>query len=247
MIEPILREIGLTEYESKIYLALLEIGESSSGEILNKAQIQTGKIYQILESLKNKGFVTEIDRDKVKKFFPVNPQNILEFLDRKKKIIAKQEEDFQDILPRLLSRINSLKEETHIEVYTGFKGMKIAFSKEISRYGPNKELLINGIIDYSKHDKKMVDYFLYTIFSKRENSKIKVRKIIDINAKENEKEKMARTKTLSYNSHVTYNVLEDLVIISIWLKEPIFLTIEGKEAANSFKENFEILWEIAKK
>lgn len=51
MIEQILLDIGLTNYESRVYLALLDLGKSTSGEILKKAELRTGKIYEILDSL----------------------------------------------------------------------------------------------------------------------------------------------------------------------------------------------------
>mgnify|MGYP001584581154 FL=1 len=47
-LENLLKEIGLTAYESKVYLALLDIGKATSGEILKKAELRTGKIYEIL-------------------------------------------------------------------------------------------------------------------------------------------------------------------------------------------------------
>ena len=66
MVELKLKDIGLTDYESKVYLALLEIGEGTSGEIINKAGIHTGKIYEILASLKNKGLISEVIVNNIK-------------------------------------------------------------------------------------------------------------------------------------------------------------------------------------
>ena len=53
MIDDVLRKIGLTEYETKVYIALLDLGKATSGEILQKSNLNTGKIYDILGSLKN--------------------------------------------------------------------------------------------------------------------------------------------------------------------------------------------------
>ena len=112
MIKSILKEIGLTEYEARIYLALLELGKATSGEILNKAELRTGKIYEILNSLKNKGLVSEIIESGVKKFSPADPNRVHNYLEEKKQQIIKQEEDFEKILPDLLSKINSKKQKT---------------------------------------------------------------------------------------------------------------------------------------
>ena len=55
----ILESIGLTHNESIVYLSLLKRGTSKSGDILNASGINSGKIYEILESLKRKGLASE--------------------------------------------------------------------------------------------------------------------------------------------------------------------------------------------
>ncbi len=247
MLEKILNNLGLTNYETKIYLALIELGEATTGQILNKAGIHSGKIYQILESLKKKGFVSEIIKNGVKKYFSVEPHQILDFFENKRKNIESQEKSFKEILPKLIQKINEKKEDIQIEVFTGLIGMKKAFEKEIRLYQKGRVLRINGIIDYAKHQKRFVDYFEYNLFSKREKSKIEVRKIADKGAKLNVHEKNAKIKFLKYNSIITFNNIENLTIISIWTKDPLFITIENPETSQGFKENFELLWKLAKK
>jgi len=238
----LLRELGLTEYETKIYLTLLEIGESSTGNILNKSGINSGKIYQILESLKDKGFVGEIKKNNIRKFYPSDPSYIREFINKKKKQIENQEKEYNLILPKILEKINSIKKDPNIEIFIGFDGMKQCFQKEIDMYKRNKELFVSGILPYYLHNKKIVDYFKYTIFPQREISGIKVKKIVSKDAKNNIKEKNAKIKYVNYSSFITFNFIGDLVIISIWLENPIFLTIISTEVAKGFKENFNLIW-----
>jgi len=54
----ILQRVGLTPGEAKIYLALLELGQSTTGPIVNKSKVSTSKTYKILERLENKGLVS---------------------------------------------------------------------------------------------------------------------------------------------------------------------------------------------
>ncbi|MCX6750432.1 MAG: hypothetical protein NTZ83_03170 [Candidatus Pacearchaeota archaeon] len=246
MIEKVFNEFGLTSYETKVYLALTELGESTTGQILNKAGIHSGKIYQILESLKKKGFVSEITKNGVKKYSPVEPSEILEFFKEKRKEVDEQERLFKEILPELTNRINEKKEKIQIEIFTGIQGMKKAFDKEIKLYKEGKCLRINGITDYNKHSKKFVDYFQYNLFPLREKAQVEVRKIADKQAKTNVHEKKAKIKLLNYSSIITFNNIENLTIISVWTKEPLFITIESEEMAEGFKENFELLWKMAK-
>lgn len=247
MYETLFWDFGLSRYETKVYLALIEIGEASTGEILKTAKIHTGKIYQILESLKQKGFVSEVIKNGVKKFFPTDPNKISEYFREKRKKISEQEELFKEILPELNKKINSHKTQTHIEIYTGFEGMKKAFDKEKEYYKKRRLLCINGITDYNKHPKKFVDFFEFNMFPARERSGILIHKIIDKKAIGNIHEKNVLIKTLEYSSLITFNTIEKLVIISVWTSDPLFFVVESSEFAKGLRENFDILWKIAKK
>ena len=52
-----LRGYGLNSYEAKAYFALLVTGESKVGQLARKSSVPQSKIYEILESLSDKGFV----------------------------------------------------------------------------------------------------------------------------------------------------------------------------------------------
>ncbi len=51
-----LRELGLTEYEAKVYLTLLEEGPLKPSEIAVKAGVPRTKVYEAVRSLERKGF-----------------------------------------------------------------------------------------------------------------------------------------------------------------------------------------------
>ena len=53
--ENLLRDIGLTDNEIKIYLTLLKLGISTSSKIVENANTSSGKIYETLNKLFNKG------------------------------------------------------------------------------------------------------------------------------------------------------------------------------------------------
>ena len=50
-----LRELGLTDGETRVYLALLGKPETTVGPVIDKAQISSSKVYVILEKLIQKG------------------------------------------------------------------------------------------------------------------------------------------------------------------------------------------------
>ena len=80
MYENLLSEAGLTQSESKVYLALLKLGKSQSGKIVKEANISSGKIYEILEKLSEKGLVETVTENGVKQFIASDPKTILDYI-----------------------------------------------------------------------------------------------------------------------------------------------------------------------
>ena len=128
MIEQALKQIGLTEGEIKVYLALLELGSCSTGKITKKSEISGSKVYEVLERLEKKGLVSSVKTNNVKYFEATDPQRIVDYLDEKKKDIENEKEEIEKIIPQLiLKQSNSIKSE--VNVFTGFKGAKNVFEK----------------------------------------------------------------------------------------------------------------------
>ncbi|MEA3514135.1 MAG: helix-turn-helix domain-containing protein [Nanoarchaeota archaeon] len=249
MIEEVLRKIGLTAYETKVYLALIELGKATSGEILQQANLNTGKIYDILGSLKTKGFISEIIESGVKKFSPADPKRIYDYLGEKKKDIEKQEESLKDIVPNLLKKINHLNEQQKVEVFYGFKGLKTAHQKEIDRYSSKETVRFLGVMGRGKYPQSLYDFYVLNLYSKRKDSKVKIRKILDNTSRKFRKdhEKEAQIKFFPYTSPVAIVTIGNLTIIEIITENPIIITIESKKVAESFIQQFELLWKISER
>ncbi len=73
----ILHEIGLTDYETKAYLILLERGVMTASEVSEHAGIPYSKVYETLNSLERKGWV-EAERGRPTRYFPKSPSEALE-------------------------------------------------------------------------------------------------------------------------------------------------------------------------
>jgi HTH-type transcriptional regulator, sugar sensing transcriptional regulator len=247
MIESVLQEIGLTQNEVKVYLALLELGESKTGEILKESGLNSGRIYEILDSLQKKGLVSYIVESGVKLFSPADPRRVKEYLNEKKKAIEKQEVDYNTILPELLKKVSSIKADTNIEVFIGLKGLKTAWQKEFS-YPKSQTIHIMGVTVSVKYTKPVWDYFANIHRKKRENLGYKVKKLLSVEAKKERRlhEKKAEVKYLPYGSMVAIGIISNLTIISIVTENPTSITIESEEVAKHFKEQFQILWGQAK-
>jgi sugar-specific transcriptional regulator TrmB len=245
MIEKVLEEIGLTKNEIRVYTALLRLGKSKTGEILKESGLNSGKIYEILDSLQKKGLTSSIKENNIKYFSPANPKRVLEYLEEKNKEIEKQKQDYKNILPEILSSIEKSDSKSKVEIFTGLKGMKTAFQKELEH--PNKTLHIWGVLKNEYYPEPAINFFI-AHGKERERNKIKIKKILSQDSKIHRKahEKSAQIKYLPYVSSTGISVIGNLSIISIFSDNPIFITIEDESVAKGLMEQFEFLWNISK-
>lgn len=68
----ILREMGLNAYETDTYIALLEGGQMTAMEISREARVPYSKVYEVLNSLKQKGWIKSSE-SRPSKYYPVPP------------------------------------------------------------------------------------------------------------------------------------------------------------------------------
>jgi HTH-type transcriptional regulator, sugar sensing transcriptional regulator len=72
-----LKEFGLTEYEGKAYISLVESGALAASELSRVASIPYSKIYEIIGNLERKGWV-ESEQGRPSKYYAKAPSTALE-------------------------------------------------------------------------------------------------------------------------------------------------------------------------
>ncbi|MBU2459338.1 MAG: helix-turn-helix domain-containing protein, partial [Nanoarchaeota archaeon] len=119
MLSQTLKQIGLTEGEIKVYLALIDLGSVSTGRITKASGISGSKVYEVLERLMKKGLVSTITKNNVRYFEATSPNKILDYLDEKTSNIEIEKTNIQKILPDLILKQNH-SESSEVKVFTGF-------------------------------------------------------------------------------------------------------------------------------
>ncbi len=93
----VLRELGLTDGEVRVYLALVGLGNTTVGSLIDESKVSSSKVYIILEKLIQKGLATYIIKGKVK-YFQANPPNaLMDFLKKKEENLKSQEKNLTKI------------------------------------------------------------------------------------------------------------------------------------------------------
>ena len=82
-------KLGLTHNEAIVYLALLELGESASGDIIKKTNKHRSIVYESLDKLKKEGLITGTIK-KGKKFFQITNPEIITVKLKDKLLLAEE-------------------------------------------------------------------------------------------------------------------------------------------------------------
>ena len=91
----VLKDLGLTGGEIRVYLALLELGKSSANAIIRKSGISPSKIYDVLERLLKKGVVSYFISGKVRNYAAVSPERLKVMLVNRKELYFRELDELE--------------------------------------------------------------------------------------------------------------------------------------------------------
>lgn len=244
----LLEEIGLTKGEIKVYLALLKLGETTTGQIIEKAQVSGGKVYVILDKLIQKGLVSYIIKEKTKHFSAASPNKILSYVDEKQESLESKRNKLEEQMPSLFSVADASRKKYDSQLYLGYEGIRTVIFEVMDQLSPKDDMLIMGI-NLSRDNK-------FNIMWKHWHAE-RIRKGINckmlFSTKKSEYFKvfsnMKRTqiKILEGITPASVGIVGDNILLTTYGEEPSCLLIKHPEIVMSFKTFFNTLWEIAKK
>jgi sugar-specific transcriptional regulator TrmB len=118
-----LQRVGLTQYEAKAYLALLNTHLNTATQVSEKSDVPRTKIYTVLEALKHKGWVRVYSGVPLL-FQAVEPLKVFE------KVKGDLETFLQSVQATLKKEVNEMKEKFVIKRFDiGLEGLKQEISK----------------------------------------------------------------------------------------------------------------------
>ena len=244
-----LKKIGLTEGEIRIYDALLDLGESTRTELARKSGISPSKIYDVANRLLEKGLISSVKKNGVIHFSVADPERLNDFIQHKENEIKKEKKLVNQLLPTLLAKYQKTEEETDIEVFYGWAGMKTAFDGIVKALRPRE---FNYIFGASKgYSSKQADIFFSQYYQKKQKKGFGTKIIFNEDVKVNKsridifRNKPNEIRFLHQDTFMEVNLYKNTVLFIMLLKKPIVLRVKNKEAADSFKKFFDTMWNIA--
>ena len=235
--------LGFSEKEARVYLALLELGASSATEIARKSKINRTNSYGVLELLVSNGLVFLISDSKVQKYVAASPERVIKFLEEQIKKNQERLIEAQALLPQLLSVYNT-KDKPHIKFFNGFDSMQEAFEDTLNASGEILAYAVGNDMFEAFSEKYFQDYF-----KKRVAKNISVRVIApdDEGSKRvvfNDQNELRTTVLIpkdKFYFSVEKNIYDNKILIVSW-KEKFAVIIESLEIADAQRKIFELAW-----
>lgn len=118
-----LQNLGLTEKESKVYLASLELGESPVQDIARKAGVNRATTYVMIEQLTAKGLMSSLERGKKRYFLAESPDKLMTGLRLEVAELEEKMQNFRRVLPDLHTLYDTSGERPRVRFFEGEEGV----------------------------------------------------------------------------------------------------------------------------
>ncbi len=243
-----LMEIGFSDKEAAVYLALLELGPSMVAHIARKAKINRTTGYDILEMLCAKGLVNALGEGAIKKYVAEAPQKLFDYAQKQAKQAEINLSQVKKLLPELQS-IFSQKERPKVKFYEGKEGLKQVYEDTLTTKNP-------PLLGYSCAEPmhQALPNFLPKYLKKRVAKKIYARMIAPdtVGIRElvkTDKQNLRESRLLpkeKLDLAIEINIYDNKVMLASW-EEDLGIIIESEKIAQAQKQIFELAWETAGK
>jgi len=245
-----LQNVGLSEKEAKMYVALLEMGKAQASDLAIKAQVNRGTAYTILEGLRDKGLVEELEKKAgITNFKCTGPRSLQEYLETEKDNWDNKIKLLRDFLPEIETLSALSGERTQASFIKGLEGIEY-IRKEFGKNYKNKEIyhIFNADLAYKLFPVKKTDYRRKWL-----KSKMNLKTICVYDPKQGLPKKTALYKGSEYR-YISQNKLPiycEVLIYDNWFSihdyqdDLMGVIIRHPRLVATFKAMFKLAWEAA--
>ncbi len=237
-----LKNFGLTEDETNLYLAGLKTGEASMTKIAQEAGINRTTAYLVAKNLEEKGLMGKFKMRQGMRFVTTEP-------DKLKNIAFQKAQDIESIVPELNALVKSSIVQPEIQIFKGTEGYLATFDEPL-KYKNIEVLAIGSLkkvreVVSRKHDE---EYFVPTRLHRNIHFKALYfeDETTEMHLSQENKAQKRRIKFLpaDYYHPVFTMIFENTVVIFTSKKELISMKIISPEISKTEKARFDLMWDL---
>jgi len=239
--------IGLSEKESAVYTALLQLGRASAYSVSEKSGLKKPTTYVILDELIKKGVVSRVPREKKQLYVARPPEEAFAVAEERIALEQQKLVAARGKLPELLALTRGKKTKVNMMYFEGVNGIKrmLEYGKEEMK---GKEMVGFYAIDPQTHE-ELTQYVQHEWNEKMLRLGVTMRGIVpdhpSLKTYRKTDEKYKReTKIIpykQYSSDVALDVIGDMVRIQDY-KNLQGVLLENPDVAKTVREIFEMVW-----
>ncbi len=246
MHEDLLRELGLSSNEAKVYTTLLKLGEAAVQQISIKSKVHRRNVYDALTKLVEKGLVSELFIKGEKTFKAINPENLLNLLKEKENKLNK-------ILPELKEVFEREEEKEEAYFYRGIEGFKNYFNDILKT---KETVYFIGAKAFWLDER--LQYILPHFEAERKKLGIKFKHLFDDEIKKQNPEilklvgKPYKFLPKEYSSKTAIDIFGPYVVTFVGVKpgaleeEPLMFVLKSQKLADGYRKYFQFMWDNCK-
>lgn len=246
MLEKDLQGIGLNDKEARVYLAALELGQSTVQEIAKKSGVNRATAYFVIDGLMKSGLMSSFHKDKKQYFSSADPDRLIELLEQEKFLIEKRESGLKKLLPQLQSINNKIKDRPVVKYYEGKEGIKTMVEevskpvKNIVRMAYSRDAILKNFsseeLDIWSNKRKKNDTQIQVIYTYKEG---------EMGKSNNAERRRVPLDKFPIKSDIA--IYDDKIRLASFEGRMIGIIIEDKELADSLRAVLDLAWEAAEK
>ncbi|MEZ4180273.1 MAG: helix-turn-helix domain-containing protein [Candidatus Doudnabacteria bacterium] len=248
MYEQELQNLGLSEKEAKVYTASLQLGPETAQNIAKHSKVNRATAYVQIDSLKEKGLMSEFSKGKKTFFTAEDPEILSRLMDKEQVELNFRKQKLDDLLPELSKyyvNISAEQERPSIRFFEGSDGIA-QIRKDFLR---TKNQTIYGFMDFDQVMHKLVknqeDYTAERVKRKIQSrilyTRSKGEQELDNDPKKLRKLKFVKKTEMPFESDIT--IYQNKVAIISYKSEAVGVIIENKAFAMTMKTIFNLLWD----
>lgn len=246
-----LHNLGLSENQSKVYLACLQLGRASVLQIAQYSNLKRPSVYLLLDDLQNQGLVTKTQTHNKTKYQAESPTLLIKKLEQQHSLATS-------ILPSLQALYNVDPEKPTIKIAEGINGVRSVYNTifDYMKIHKNEELLIFGALKDATYffASEVIDYFYTTLGQTKNhirelgNNDPETRKYFRSSQRLNQNHDIRFIQSVDGAFSQADNMLFGNTLVIFSVKEKIFATtIQSTSIAITYRSLFNMAWRGGKK
>lgn len=236
-----LQQLNLSPNEAKVYLALIETGLTSAGEIIKKTRLHRSVVYETFDKLLERKLITKLTKQHIAHFQALEPDRLLQNIHRQATIAENLIGDLKK-----LAQTN----DSEITIYEGAESYRRFWLEAMERMPEGSTDYVAGSIGGLWQEilgEKAVE--TYFEIAKRKNIGSKM---IVFDKNDYEQIFFSKYPSLRWECKLisrpmakegNFNILGTESVVLHSVTEPLIIEVKNKSLVKVFQNLFDILWE----